>query len=283
MRSGGRNGSLPRRPTVWPDEGVSDAQQSIENAATRLRDAEQARQACDPIRDLIDVTDIDGAYAVQQFNIALGLAAGRRIAGRKIGLTAPSVQAQLGVDRPDFGVLFADMAVNDDDTILIADLVAPRAEAEVAFVLEHDLSFEVSTAADVIRATAFVLPAIEVVDSRVRNWEISIVDTVADNASSARYVLGTTPRLLTEVDVRGVVMTMERDGDEVSAGRGEACLGNPVNAVVWLANELARRGDHLRAGDVVLSGALGPMAGVTQPGRYEARIDGLGAVRVRFA
>ncbi len=261
---------------------MNDTRQAIDDAAARLRTAEQTRQACDPIVDLIEAADIDAAYAIQQVNVALGLDAGRRIAGRKIGLTAPSVQAQLGVDQPDFGVLFADMAVNDDDSIAIADLVAPRAEAEVAFVLEHDLPFEISTAADVIRATAFVLPAIEVVDSRIRNWEISIVDTIADNASSARYVLGTTPRLLTDIDVREVVMAMDRDGTEVSAGRGEACLGNPVNAVVWLANALAARGDFLRAGDVVLSGALGPMARVEQPGRYEARIDGLGIARVRF-
>jgi len=254
----------------------------VADAARRLRDAEAGRIACDPVRNLIAVTDIDSAYAVQQANVALGLDAGRRIAGRKIGLTAKVVQAQLGVDQPDFGVLFADMSVDDDGDIELAHLIAPRVEAEVAFIFERDLVHEVSTAADVMRATAFVVPAIEIVDSRVREWDISIVDTVADNASSARYVLGTSPRALTDVDVCAVTMTMTSVDKEVSAGSGRACLGNPVNAVVWLANVLAARGEQLRAGDVVLSGALGPMARVERSGRYEASIIGLGTVRVGF-
>ena len=168
------------------------------------------------------------------------------------------VQAQLGVDQPDFGVLFADMSVNDDEPVELARLISPRAEAEIVFVLEADLTHAVSTVADVLRATAFVVPAIEIVDSRVKDWDITIADTVADNASSARYVLGMTPKLLRDVDVRGVTMSMMLADDEVSAGGGAACLGNPVNAVVWLANAaLSSRGDPLRAGDVVLSGSIG--------------------------
>ena len=258
-------------------------QEVITRAAARLRDAESACIACDPVRDLIAAGDIDTAYAVQSANVALGLTARRRIAGRKIGLTNPAVQAQLGVDQPDFGVLFADMAVNDGDGIALSSLIAPRVEAEVAFVIGADLAQKRSTAADVLRATEFVLPAIEVVDSRVRDWDISIVDTVADNGSSGRYVLGTTPRRMIEIDVRAVTMTIVRDdGVQVSAGNGAACLGNPVNAVVWLANALAAQGDHLRAGEVVLSGALGPMARVQDPGHYEANVVGLGTVRVAF-
>jgi 2-keto-4-pentenoate hydratase len=253
-------------------------------AARRLRDAESHCVACDPVRDLIAAGDIDTAYAVQSANVALGFDAGRRIAGRKVGLTNPAVQAQLGVDQPDFGVLFADMAVDDGDAIALSSMIAPRVEAEVAFVIGTDLTYGRATAADVLRATEFVLPAIEVVDSRIRDWDISIVDTVADNGSSGRYVLGTTPHRLTDVDVRAVTMTIVRDGSgQVSAGSGAACLGNPVNAVVWLANALGTRGEHLRAGDVVLSGALGPMARVEQPGRYEADVVGLGTVRVAFS
>ena len=254
----------------------------IRMAATLLREAEESRIACNPVRDLIGPTDIDAAYAVQAHNITLGLEAGRRIVGRKVGLTAKVVQAQLGVDQPDLGVLFADMSVNDDEPVALDQLIAPRAEAEVAFVLESDLFHHVITAADVMRATAFVVPAIEIVDSRVTNWDITIADTVADNASSARFVLGTTPKLLREVDVRCVTMSMMLGDEAVSSGTGAACLGNPVNAVVWLANELSRRGDPLRAGDVVLSGALGPMARVNEPGRYEATIVGLGSVRATF-
>jgi 2-keto-4-pentenoate hydratase len=255
----------------------------IARAALRLREAEAACVACDPVRDLIAAGDIAAAYAVQTANVAIGLEAGRRIVGRKVGLTNPAVQAQLGVDQPDFGVLFADMAVNDGDPIALSSMIAPRVEAEVAFVIGVDLANEKSTAADVLRATEFVIPAIEVVDSRVRDWDISFVDTVADNGSSARFVLGTTPHRLTDLDVRAVTMTIvQSDGSEVSSGNGAACLGNPVNAVVWLANALAARGDRLRAGDVVLSGALGPMARVLEPNRYEADIVGLGTVRVAF-
>lgn len=254
----------------------------VREAAKLLREAEETRIACSPVRDLIGATDVDAAYAVQAINRELAVADGRRIVGRKIGLTNPVVQTQLGVDQPDFGALFADMAVNDDQPVELAALIAPRAEAEVAFVLDHDLTAADTTAADVLRATAFVLPAIEIVDSRVLDWDITIADTVADNASSGRFVLGTTPKTLRDVDVRGVTMSMTVAGVEVSAGTGAACLGNPVTAVVWLANELARRGDHLRAGDVVLSGALGPMAKVTESGVYEAAIVGLGTVRARF-
>lgn len=254
----------------------------VHDVAKLLREAEETRTACSPVRELIGATDIDAAYAVQTLNVQLGVDAGRRIVGRKVGLTAKVVQAQLGVDQPDLGVLFADMAVNDDEPVALEELISPRAEAEVAFILETDLVHLINTAADVMRATAFVVPAIEIVDSRVTNWDIKIADTVADNASSARYVLGTTPKLLREVDVRGVTMSMMLGDEVASSGGGAACLGNPVNAVVWLANELSKRGDPLRAGDIVLSGALGPMAKVTAAGRYEATIVGLGSVRATF-
>jgi len=258
-------------------------QRIVEEAAARLRSAEAARVACAPVRDVIAVTDVDTAYAVQQANVAARVAGGgARLTGRKIGMTNKAVQTQLGVDQPDFGVLFADTSIDDDGEILLSSLISPRVEAEVAFVLERDLDVEVCTTDDVLRATAFVLPSIEVVDSRVRDWDISIVDTVADNASAARYVLGTTPRRLTDVDVRAVTMSIVSGEAEVSAGKGAACLGNPVNAVVWLANTLIARGDRLRAGDVIMSGALGPMARVNQPARYEATITGLGTVRVAF-
>lgn len=255
---------------------------AVQEAARQLREAEDSVAPCSPVRKLIGAADIDTAYAVQQENVRRGVERGRRIAGRKIGLTAKAVQAQLGVDQPDFGVLYADMSVNDDEPVPLSMLISPRAEAEVAFVLGSDLPHEVSTAADVMRATAFVVAAIEIVDSRVKDWDITIADTVADNASSARYVLGTSPKLLREVDVRGVTMSMMLDEVEVSVGGGAACLGNPVNAVVWLANALAARGEPLRAGDLVLSGALGPMAPVNAPGRYEATIAGLGTVRALF-
>jgi 2-keto-4-pentenoate hydratase len=248
------------------------------DAAQRLRDAEMARVACAPVRDLIGASDVDAAYAVQTINRDLRIASGRRVVGRKVGLTAKVVQAQLGVDQPDFGVLFDDMVVNDDEPIELASLIAPRAEAEIAFVLGRDVHESVVTTVDILRATEFVVPAIEVVDSRVDAWDITITDTIADNASSARFVLGTSPKRLSEIDVRAVAMTMALGDQTVSSGDGSACLGNPVAAVVWLANALSGRGDHLRAGDVILSGALGPMVSVSEPGRFEASLEGLGSV-----
>ena len=253
---------------------------SVEAAAARLAAAYDTGVPCDPVRDLI--ASVADAYAVQDLLTERALAAGRRLVGRKIGLTSEAVQRQLGVDRPDFGMLFADMAVPDGEPIPWGAVAQPKVEAEVALVLEHDLRHERHTVADLLRATAFALPAIEVVGSRIRDWDITLADTVADNASCGAYVLGTRPVSLRDVDLRHCGMVLERRGDQVSTGTGAACLGHPLNAALWLADTLARLGRPLSAGDTVLNGALGPMA-VPAPGDVlEARIEGLGDVRVAF-
>jgi 2-keto-4-pentenoate hydratase len=249
-----------------------------------LLEAYDKRVAIPPLRErVIPVGDIDAAYAVQRAMTADWVAQGRRLVGAKIGLTNPAVQKVFGVFQPDFGVLFADMAVPDDDVVDLSRLIQPRVEAEIAFVLGRDLPYEQATSVDVMRATEYLLPSIEIVDSRIENWDISIVDTVADNASSGLYVLGTRPVRLSDVDLRLCGMVLEHAGEPVSVGAGAACLGNPLNAVVWLASTMARNGTPLRAGDVVLSGALGPMVSVTPGASYEARISGLGSARVRFS
>jgi 2-keto-4-pentenoate hydratase len=189
-----------------------------------------------------------------------------------------------GVDRPDFGVLFADMAIGDSEPIPSSRLMQPRVEAEVAFVLRHDLPHHPVVFSDVLRATEFVVAAIEIVDSRIADWNISIVDTVADNASSGMFVLGGSPKRLRDVDVRACEMSMTVDGGGVvSSGTGAACLGSPINAVVWLANAVAERGAPLQAGEVILSGSLGPLVTVERGSTYEATITGLGSVRATFA
>jgi 2-keto-4-pentenoate hydratase len=253
---------------------------SIKTAADRLTAAYSTVTPCDPVRDLISTPE--AAYEVQALLTERSAAASRRLTGRKIGLTSTAVQRQLGVDQPDSGVLFADMAVPDGGIIPWGDLLQPRVEAEVALVLEHDLDHERHTVADLIRATAFALPAIEVVDSRIRDWDITLVDTIADNASCGRYVLGNRPMLLRDVDLRGCGMVLERRGDQLSTGTGAACLGHPLNAALWLADTLARLGCPLSAGDTVLTGALGPMATPAPGDVIEARIEGLGDVRVEF-
>ncbi|MEU9285727.1 fumarylacetoacetate hydrolase family protein [Streptomyces sp. NPDC048275] len=256
---------------------------AVVKAADALNEAICAGSACPPVRALLADGDTEAAYAVQRVNVERGLAAGRRLVGRKIGLTSPAVQAQLGVDQPDFGVLFADMAVPEGGEVAAGRLLQPKVEAEVALVLGADLPHADCTVADVIRATEFALPALEIVDSRIADWDITIVDTVADNASSGLFVLGSTPVPLTRLDLRGLRMTMTRNGQVVSEGTGADCLGSPLNAAAWLASTVAAKGDPLRAGEIVLTGALGPMA-VAAPGdRFEACIGDLGTVQVGFA
>lgn len=256
---------------------------AIETAASRLFEAQRSRVACEPIRGRFDEGDLSAAYSVQQLNTKRALDAGRILAGRKIGLTSKAVQRQMGVDQPDYGMLFADMAVPDGWEISRDRLIQPKAEGEVAFVLGRDLISEQITMADVVRAVDYVLPAIEVVDSRIVDWNIGIVDTIADNASSGLYVLGNDPRRLEGVDLRLCGMVMEVGGEPVSTGAGLACLGHPLNAVWWLARIMAEMGSPLKEGDTVLSGALGPMVTVKWGTVVEARINGLGSVRAAFA
>ncbi len=267
---------------MLPDSDEQIAADLTERLAVQLRGAADSGSAIPPIRNFLAKGDVVGAYEIQEHNTRHWIAQGRRLVGRKIGLTSKSVQKQLGVDEPDFGMLFADMAVTDGEEIAFSRLMQPKVEAEVALVLGRSLNFERHTVADLIAATDYALPAIEVVGSRISNWDIHLVDTIADNASSSLFVLGTRPCRLTDIDLIGCTMTMQRRGEEISAGSGADCLGNPLNAAIWLANMMARVGRPLQAGDIVLTGALGPMVAV-QPGDViEARIAGLGSVRACF-
>ena len=259
-------------------------------AAGRLRQAERGGQPCAPVRELIAsalaadpcADPVALAYAVQQYNNSAAIEAGQRPVGRKIGLTSRAVQQQLGVDQPDFGQLFASMARGDDQPITWLDTQQPKVEAEIALVLEHDLCHERHTLADLIRATAFALPAIEVVGSRIAQWDIRLVDTIADNASSGLFVLGSRPVQLSQLDLVRCGMSMTRGGEPVSVGAGAACLGNPLNAAVWLADTMARLGTPLRAGDILLTGALGPMVAARPGDVFTAHIQGLGSVTAAF-
>ncbi len=241
----------------------------VADRITQLADGDEHRAA-------------ETAYAVQQINVDRRVADGARVCGRKIGLTSPVVQAQLGVDRPDYGALFADRAHGDGETVDPGLLIQPRIEAEVALVLGGDLDLGTHTVADVISATDYALPALEIVGSRIADWKIGFLDTVADNASGDRFVLGTVPVPLTGVDLAAVTMRLTVDGEERSTGTGAACLGNPLFAARWLADTMSALGTPLRAGDVVLTGALGPMVDVSAGTTVTARLDGLGSVTVAF-
>lgn len=229
-----------------------------------------------PMRDGLEPTDVVGAYAVQTINTRFWEAQGRRIVGRKAGLTAKAVQQQLGVDQPDFGVLFDDMRVADGGTLDAAKCIQPKAEAEIAFVLAADLPSPDTTPEDVAAAVATVHAAIEIVDSRIADWKITFADTVADNGSSAFFVLADQGLPLAGLDLEGAAMEMTFDGEVVSTGIGAAALGNPLNAAAWLARTLAERGEPLKAGDVLLAGALGPMVAL-QPGNVvRTKVAGIG-------
>lgn len=256
----------------------------LEQAAKQLREAMAAGTPCDPIRDLVgSEDDVELGYRIQQINVDRDMVNGRRVSGRKIGLTAPAVQAQMGVDQPDFGTLFVDMEYGDGVEIEAGRLMQPRAEAEVALVLEHDLDLGKHGFADIVRSTAFALPAIEIVDSRIADWNIRFVDTVADNASCGLYVLGGKKVSLADVDLRTIPMSMTINGEEVSTGEGAACLGHPLNAARWLADVMCERGTPLRAGDVVMTGALGPMKPMSAGETVVADFGPLGSVSTHVA
>ncbi len=255
---------------------------AIARAAELLRDAKASGQFIAPLRDTFPGLDADDAYAIQNHNTQLKLRSGARIVGAKIGLTSPAVQKQLGVDTPDYGLLFDDMGFGEGLPIPMAGLQQPKVEAEVGFVLGRDLDLPNPTIIDVINAIDYALPALEIVGSRIAGWNIKLVDTVADNASSSAFVVGGSPKKLGELDLRGCKMAMDRDGEVVSTGIGAACLGHPLNATLWLAKTMVRVGAPLKAGYLVLSGALGPMATVEAGKTYTARIDGLGSVSASF-
>jgi 2-keto-4-pentenoate hydratase len=256
--------------------------QALDQAAERLLAAQSSGAPTTPVRDLIGSTDIDLAYMVQQRVIAARINAGAAVVGRKIGLTSKAVQQQVGVDRPDFGVLLDDMHFRDGAVIPIERLLQPRAEVEVAFVLAADIDEDLDPAS-LRAAVAYASPAIEVVDSRVRDWDIAITDTVADNASSGVFVLGEAQLPLTAFEPRDVTMTLSRRGEEVSSGVGAACLGDPLTALAWLARTAIEYGSPLRAGDIVLSGALGPLVTVVAGDRLTATIEPLGTVSTSFS
>lgn len=254
----------------------------VSRAAAALWEAGRTGTPCKPVRTTIGDTDAETAYAVQEQITKRRISEGARLVGRKIGLTAASVQAQLGVSQPDYGMLFHDMDVGNGDEIAPGRLIQPKVEAEIAFIMGRDLAEEKLTTADVLAAVAWAVPALEIVDSRIEAWNIHITDTVADNASSGLFVLGHDMRRLDSIDLVGCGMALECNGELVTSGAGAACLGSPVNATLWLARVMAKAGRPLRAGDVVLSGALGPTVPANPGASFEARIQGLGSVRVIF-
>ena len=255
----------------------------IRTLADMLLAAEQTRKPIAPLTETDPAITVDEAYRIQLRIMEMKKSSGQVVAGKKIGLTSLAMQTMLGVKEPDYGHILNGMVVMEGEKIPMAELIAPRIEGEIAFVLKEDLRGPGVTLTEVIRCTEGVIPALEIIDSRVRDWKIKLPDTVADNASSARIVLGGVLTSPASIDLRTVGMVMEKNGEVLGTAAGSAVLGNPANAVAWLANKLAAYGIPLRKGEVILSGALTAAAPVAAGDFFRADFGVLGDVKIKFS
>ncbi|MBX3497167.1 MAG: fumarylacetoacetate hydrolase family protein [Parvibaculum sp.] len=251
--------------------------------AAALAEARHSRTPIPPVTETSSGFDVASAYAVQEINTRRRLAAGERIVGRKIGLTSPAVQTQLGVNEPDYGMLFDVDDVSGAAAVSVAGLMQPKVEAEIAFILGKPLKQPNPSLDEVASAIDCAAAAVEIVDSAIADWRITLADTVADNASGAKFVLGKDRRKLSEIDLHLGGMEMLLNGKQVSVGVGAACLGNPLNAVQWLARKMVEVGRPLGAGDIILSGALGPMCNASRGSAFTVYVQGFKPLHVAFA
>jgi 2-keto-4-pentenoate hydratase len=259
---------------------VSDV---VERLAAELRAAERDGMAVAPLTERHPELTVDDAYAIQRAVTSAGVEAGRRVVGRKVGLTSKAMQDQLGVDEPDFGTLFADMVVADRDTVAVDRLIQPRVEAEIAFVLGRDLRGPGVTLLDALGAIAWVAPSLEIIDSRVADWRIRLVDTIADNGSAGLAAVGSALTRPDDVDLRLTGVIVDRNGTTVEHGLGVAALGHPAACLAWLANKLAEFDEGLTAGDLVLPGSLHRAIDVAPGDVVTATFTHIGSITVRFA
>ena len=258
--------------------------EKIENYGNELYEALKGNYVIEPITSREADITIEDAYAIQDVFIQRRINEdGVKIIGKKIGVTSKVVMDMLGVHQPDFGYLLSDMIYSDGDEIDVTNgMIQPKAEGEIAFVLKEDLMGPGVTTADVIRATKFVMPCFEIVDSRINDWKIKIQDTVADNASCGYIVFGGNAVDPRDVDLTTCGITLECNGELLHTGAGAAALGSPVNAVVWLANKLGEFGVGLKAGEVILSGALCAMVTIKPGDNMTINIGGIGSASCRF-
>jgi 2-keto-4-pentenoate hydratase len=258
---------------------MDDAQ--LKDIADRLNRAERDRVAIDPPAASAKLSVAD-AYRIQMINVDRRLAAGRKIVGGKVGLTSAAMQKMMGVNEPDFGHLFDDMILKSGAECLVATLMLPRVEPEIAFVLSRELHGPGVMREDVLAATKYVTPALEIIDTRIRDWKIALADTIADNASSGRVVLGKQEMPPRQFDLASVAMKLEKNGALVEEGVGSAVLGHPAEPVAWLANKLAEFGQSLAANSIVIPGALCRALPVAAGDAIAASFGPLGSVSVRF-
>jgi len=256
--------------------------ENIQRYGDELYAAFLARRTVVPLLEREPAMTVEDAYRIQERMVSRRVRAGETIVGKKIGVTSKAMQNLVGVDQPDFGQLTSAMAYMEGQDVPLGGLIQPRAEAEVAFVLKHDLNGPGITATDVIRATDYVVPCFEIVDSRITDWRIKIQDTIADNASCGVYLIGKAKKKPTELDLNLAGMVVERNGELFSTAAGAAVQGGPVNAVVWLANTLGSLGLPFKAGEVILSGSQSILAPAVAGDTLRCIVGGLGACEIHF-
>lgn len=250
--------------------------------AADLAQAERSRVPIDPLTAGNPDIDVVDAYEIQLINIRQRVAEGARIVGHKVGLSSKAMQDMMGVDEPDYGHLLDEMEVFEDKPVKSADYLYPRVEVEVGFILADDLPGAGCTEEDVLAATAAFVPAIELIDTRITNWQIKLCDTIADNASSAGWVLGNARVSPKDIDIRNIEATLTNHGEVVAQGRSDAVLGNPVTAVAWLARKVEGFGVRLKAGDIVLPGSCTRAIDAPPGSDFIAEFAGLGSVHLSF-
>jgi len=250
--------------------------------AAALADAERNRVPTTPLTAAHPDIDVVDAYEIQLINIRARLDDGARVIGHKVGLSSEAMQKMMGVDEPDYGHLLADMEVFEDVPVDTSKFLFPRVEVEVGFILAEDLPGAGCTEDDVLAATAAYAPSIELIDTRIKDWKIALCDTIADNASSAGWVLGPQRVSPKDIDITGIDAVLTRNGEVVAEGRSDAVLGNPVTAVAWLARKVDSFGVRLRAGDIVLPGSCTRAIDARPGDNFVADFAGLGSVRLSF-
>ncbi len=250
--------------------------------AAELADAERSRVPMAPLTSIHSDIDVVDAYEIQLINIRQRVAEGARVVGHKVGLSSEAMQKMMGVDEPDYGHLLADMEVFEDRPVPAGRFLYPRVEVEVGFILADDLPGAGCTEDDVLAATAAFAPSIELIDTRIKDWKIALCDTIADNASSAGYVLGKERVSPKDVDIKAIDAVLTRNGEVVAEGRSDAVLGNPVTAVAWLARKVDSFGVRLKAGDIVLPGSCTRAIDARPGDQFVADFTGLGSVRLSF-
>jgi 2-keto-4-pentenoate hydratase len=254
----------------------------IQKAATALIEAEDLKKPIAPFTSSTEEISVDDAYNIQLFQIRQKVEKGAAIVGKKIGLTSKAMQEMLNVSQPDYGHLLDDMMFGEGETISLTKYIQPRIEFEIAFVLNKDLKGPGVTMNDVIEATDYVVPALEIIDSRIKDWQIKFEDTVADNGSSAGAIIGSTTAKLNGLDLAAVKMTVTRNGEFLDSAAGSAVMGHPAEAVAWLANALGSYGISLRAGEVILSGALSKAIPIEDGDTFTAEFEHIGVVTATF-